>query len=326
MKRLLTTFFLFAASLAAQTPPGAYNSPNLGGNGNGNGLPSGGLTGQTIINTAPGTGGWSSAALPPASTSPVSTASYAVRCDSGAALLDRSTEIHFTSGASAPTLPLSSGTGCSGLFARLVDDTAGALTVSRTSTDTFTVYTVGSAPSTGQTSFALANGQYANVYQNTAYNGTDKWEVYLSAASAGGGAAIATVFQPAQTAAVTTFTLCAAATCGNGSIHQYRVDFDLWESGTACSTVSPAAVGTQLTWTDESGTTHSAIAMGFQSGGSWNPTWNPSGTTLATVNPGSGSFVFSTNGTIIQAATTYANCGAGGPLTYNIRYSVFQLQ
>ena len=156
------------------------NTANAYGLGGGGGLPSGGLIGQSVVNTAPATGAWSSPGLPPSSTSPVSTASYAVRCDSGTTLLDRSKEIHFTSGASAPTLPLSSGTGCTNLFVRLVDDTAGSITVSRTSTDTFVVYTAGSSPTTAQTSFTLVNGQYANVYQNTGYNSTDDWEIYIS--------------------------------------------------------------------------------------------------------------------------------------------------
>lgn len=139
------------------------------------------------------------------------------------------------------------------------------------------------------------------------------------------GNPIAIASQLAQTAAVATFTLCPAAVCGNGTIHQYRVDFDIWESGTACSSVGPGAVGTQLTWTDENAITHSAVPLGFQVTGAWNGTFVPSGTTLANVNPGSGSFTFSTNGTIIQLATTYAACTTG-TLTYNIRYALYLLQ
>jgi hypothetical protein len=132
--------------------------------------------------------------------------------------------------------------------------------------------------------------------------------------------------QAAKTAAVTTFTLC-AATAGTacGQVGQYRVSYNFWGSGTACSAVTAGSVGLNLTWTDENAVTHTTISV---------PMWDQKSaangilfnfnTALGTEGA-SGSYVISTNGTIIQAATTYTACTTGTG-TYNLRMTVEQLQ
>jgi hypothetical protein len=132
--------------------------------------------------------------------------------------------------------------------------------------------------------------------------------------------------QTAKTAAVTTFTLC-AATAGTacGQVGQYRVSYNFWGSGTACSAVTAGSVGLNLTWTDENAVAHTTISV---------PMWDQKSaangilfnfnTALGTEGA-SGSYIISTNGTIIQAATTYTACTTGTG-TYNLRMTVEQLQ
>jgi hypothetical protein len=133
--------------------------------------------------------------------------------------------------------------------------------------------------------------------------------------------------QLAKTAAVTTFTLC-AATAGTacGQAGQYRISYNFYGSGTACSSVTAGSVGLNLTWTDTNAVTHTTISM---------PMWDQKAAamtnglfnfnTALTTESASGSYIISTNGTIIQAATTYTACTTGTG-TYNLKMTVEQLQ
>ena len=118
--------------------------------------------------------------LSDSASSPVTTAGYAIQCDSATAILDRGHTIRFQSGASAPTIPLSSGSGCTGLAVGLLDDGAGSITVSRTGADTFTVVD-GVTKTDGATSFTMTDGTFATVSQAA----TNVWEVRLSNGNAG---------------------------------------------------------------------------------------------------------------------------------------------
>lgn len=135
------------------------------------------------------------------------------------------------------------------------------------------------------------------------------------------------VSQTAKTAAVTTFTVC-AATAGTacGQAGQYRLTYNVWGSGTACSSVTAGSTVLNFTWTDENAVAHTTINA---------PMWDQKtaamtsgqvnfNTALGTEG-GSGSFIISTNGTIIQAATTYTACTTGTG-TYNLRITAEQLQ
>lgn len=112
--------------------------------------------------------------------SPVSSANYPIACDSSTTVIDRAHVLRFVSGASTPTVPLSSATNCPGLVATLIDESAGSLVFGRTGTDTFNVYN-GSSSSLAQTSFTLTNGQFATLNQAA----TSLWEVRIT----GGGSA-----------------------------------------------------------------------------------------------------------------------------------------
>jgi hypothetical protein len=130
----------------------------------------------------------------------------------------------------------------------------------------------------------------------------------------------------AKTAAVTTATLCAASAGSCNTAGQYRLNYNVWGSGTACATVTAGSVVLNFTWTDANAVTHTTINA---------PMWDQktSAMTAGQVNfntalgteGGSGSFIISTNGTIIQYATTYTACTSGTG-TYNVRIAVERLQ
>jgi hypothetical protein len=140
-------------------------------------------------------------------------------------------------------------------------------------------------------------------------------------------AVVATVNQTSQTALISTSTLCAAASCNAGN-NQYRVDFNFYGSGTACSSVTAGSVTFLLTWTDNNAVTHSAVALQMQAQTGAATTAMqasfPFQTALANES-GEGSMVISTNGTIIQYATGYTACTTGTG-TYNLRAAVARLQ
>lgn len=140
------------------------------------------------------------------------------------------------------------------------------------------------------------------------------------------GDAAHSINQTGKVAAITTATLC-AATAGTacGQVGEYRVHWEFWGSGTACSAVTAGSVGLNLTWTDENAVAHTTIAM---------PMWDQKSAALGTAfnfntalgtEGASGDYTISTNGTIIQYATTYTACTTGTG-TYNLRATVEQLQ
>ena len=128
----------------------------------------------------------------------------------------------------------------------------------------------------------------------------------------------ADIDQTSQTGSISTATLCAASAGACNVAGQYRINANFWGSGTACSSVTAGSVALTITWTDETGTAHSAI--GF-------PMWDQSksametsfyfNTALGTEGAG-GSWIISTNGSVIQYATTYTACSTGTG-TYNLR-------
>jgi len=134
------------------------------------------------------------------------------------------------------------------------------------------------------------------------------------------------------TAAVTTATLCAASAGACNVAGQYRVDINIYGSGTACSSVTAGGVTTSLTWTDPNSISHAAVVIPMMSQSSATavslvssaPTV-PAETALANEG-GSGSYVVTLNGsTALQYAVAYTACTTG-TLTYNIRATVTRLQ
>jgi hypothetical protein len=134
------------------------------------------------------------------------------------------------------------------------------------------------------------------------------------------------VVATAKTAAITTATLC-AATAGTacGQVGQYRISFSFWGSGTACSSVTAGSVPLNITWTDEGGSAHTTVPFPLydQAKNAWGTAFFFN--TAKTTESAQGSMVISTNGTIIQYATTYVACTTGTG-TYNLRATVEQLQ
>jgi hypothetical protein len=116
------------------------------------------------------------------------------------------------------------------------------------------------------------------------------------------------------TASVSTATLCAASAGACNIAGSYIVRVALYQSGTACTANTTNGVSVQLTWTDANGTSHSAQTLPLISNASLTAfatsgvmAWGA--TTLGAW--ASGDILIDTNGTVIQYATTYANCTTG---------------
>ncbi len=145
-----------------------------------------GITGQQIVATNAATPSFTSPGLADGNgASPVTSSTYTIQCDSATAIIDRMHMLRFRSGASSVTVPSSTASGCTGNFAAILfDDGAGTLTVSRSGSDTFSIFN-GSTNSDSQTSFTMTNGQYATVAQGA----TGIWEVWISPTPGGGASA-----------------------------------------------------------------------------------------------------------------------------------------
>jgi hypothetical protein len=113
-------------------------------------------------------------------------------------------------------------------------------------------------------------------------------------------------------AAVSTATLCAASAGACNTPGTYAVDISLYQSGTACTANTTGGVTPSLTWTDGNGTSHSAQGIPLDTNVSATAVtgtmvWGA--TTLGAW--GSGHIVIDTNGSVIQYAIAFAQCGTG---------------
>lgn len=140
-----------------------------------------------------------------------------------------------------------------------------------------------------------------------------------------------TVHTIGSTASISTATLC-AATAGTacGQAGQYRISYNIWGSGTACSSVTAGKVVFTLSWTDENGNAQATVPLSIWETSAANTnTANTTGTysftTALTTEAAWGDMVISTNGTVIQYATTYTACTTGTG-TYNFRFTAEPLQ
>jgi hypothetical protein len=134
--------------------------------------------------------------------------------------------------------------------------------------------------------------------------------------------------QTSKTAAIATATLCAASAGACNVAGVYRVHWDFWGSGTACSSVTAGSVTFLLTWTDENAITHSAVAMPMlvQTGAATTTSQSSFPFQLNLANESaSGDVTISTNGSIIQYATGYTACTTGTG-TYNLRVVVTRVK
>lgn len=127
-------------------------------------------------------------------------------------------------------------------------------------------------------------------------------------------------------ASVTTATLCAASAGACNQAGMYHVHLSLYQSGTACTANTTNGVSVQLTWTDGNGTAHSAQTLPLETNASLialTGTMAWAQTTLGSY--GTADFNIDTNGTIIQYATTFAQCTTG-TATYALSAAVTRLQ
>jgi hypothetical protein len=126
-----------------------------------------------------------------------------------------------------------------------------------------------------------------------------------------------TVSVTGQTAAISSSTLCASATCGAG---QYEVNYYL-DSTVACSTAGSAAASLTLGWTDETNAKTLQVPL--------SGTGVSGGNSLALgsmANFGSGSVTFwSAGGANLTYSSSYTACTTGTG-TYALRVAVRQLQ
>lgn len=186
-------------------PPGATGPAGPPGNG----LPAGGLIGEEIVNSAPGTGVWSAVGLVDSASSPVTAGTFTPSCGT-TSVGDKGSLIRLQSGASALTLPLSTATNCGQAIFYLLDDGAGTVTVSATSPDTLSIFN-GSSNIDSQTSFTMANGNFATVMQGA----SGLWEVAITvgspATTGGAGAWSGTGYDGAIIADGTTTYQCLGA-------------------------------------------------------------------------------------------------------------------
>lgn len=141
---------------------------------------------------------------------------------------------------------------------------------------------------------------------------------------------LASIHQTGKTASITTATLCAASAGACNVAGQYEINISMIGTGTACSSPGTTkGVYPTISWTDTNGTARS-IAPLLQSN-------NASPSALAYVQTGitfttslaseqaNGTFVISTNGSVIQYSTTYTACTTGTG-TYQLDMAVNRLQ
>lgn len=137
-----------------------------------------------------------------------------------------------------------------------------------------------------------------------------------------------TIHQTAQTASIGTATLCAASAGACNTAGQYHVSWDFIETGTACSVVTAGGVTLTISYTDSNGTSHAHVMPMIGEGAvATTPALNASfffQTSLANAFA-HGDANISTNGTVIQYATTYTACTTGTG-TYQLDVVVERLQ
>lgn len=119
-----------------------------------------------------------------------------------------------------------------------------------------------------------------------------------------------TVHNAGQTGSIATATLCSATNCFTAG--SYNVWAVFGETGTACATPGSGGVTITITWTDNNSVSHTVVIPLSDSGGG-TPAFGTK-FTFQTSNAAAwatASFNISTNGSIVQYATTYTACGSG---------------
>lgn len=156
--------------------------------------------------------------------------------------------------------------------------------------------------------------QMVRMSASSGPGGNGSIDVYNSRSTAGAGTVpvYGVISSIAQTAAISTATLCAAASC---TVGQYAIRAYI-DSTVTCATPGPGTVGLTLTWTDETGTKSAVTVPMVVNGGATLLTTMALGNTT---NWASGTLTIWTSGAnAIQYATTYTACTSGTG-TYSLR-------
>src|SRR4029077_12025786 len=128
------------------------------------------------------------------------------------------------------------------------------------------------------------------------------------------------------TALIGTSTLCAASEGACNHAGLYELSWEFVEDGTACATPGTGGVTFLLTWTDDNGTTHSAVSLGMDDASAINAVSQTFHfqTSLAAAWA-SGQFTFSSNGSVVQYLSGNPACSIGTG-SYRLKATVARLQ
>lgn len=189
-----------------------------------------------------------------------------------------------------------------------------------TSPPACTAGTAGSLCFTEGTAFTNVSGTAGIYPDSTAHE-------FLAKTNGASGAGVMIRSQPspisltAQTAAITTATLCAASAGACNVAGFYRATFYL-ASTVVCATPGPGAVALSITFTDEIGTkTAQAVPLDVTGATSLAGTM---GLGTTTANATATTSFWSTGANAVQYATTFTACTVGVG-TYSIRSAVERL-
>lgn len=139
------------------------------------------------------------------------------------------------------------------------------------------------------------------------------------------------IHSTANTAAISTATLCASAAGACNVAGQYKINVYANQSGTACSLVgATAALTPSITWTDATGSHTSAIPLTTSATIANTPLSVPTLAvslipTTGALSWAEGDFVIWSTGAVIQYATAYTNCTTG-TFSYDISLAVTRVQ
>lgn len=140
---------------------------------------------------------------------------------------------------------------------------------------------------------------------------------------------LGSAIETTQTGSLGLTTICAASAGACNQAGLYHVEWNMWGSGTACSSVTAGTVYVTLTWHDKAGTSKSIKAPMWVSTSATAGTYVLTGfhfeTSLAN-EEATGYYNLSSDGsTAIAFTTTYTACTTGTG-TYNIAASVVRGQ
>lgn len=265
------------------TTPGALTNSSSGAVGS-----TSGLTGSIFTASNGSVPSFAPPGLAASSNSPVSAYPYTLAQDSSTAIVDRGHTLRLTNGTSpAVTIPAMNTSGIGvGYYVTIFDESAGAITLSASGTDTINIFNGGSL-SSGATSFSLNNGQTVTLNADSISGSTGLWLARIQTATASGNLGYTvTAGQNAGTSATNVTSLAAGLSVNTNYIIHCML---LFGSNTANS--SGNVVG----------------GTAGVSGTSWRITGFGPQTTTGVVYGDSGGQTGTSNASILTSFTAYAS-------------------